>query len=58
LNAPRYRNTQAVIRLNRSTTDSSNGRESTGYQVADMDATLTKGAAAGVKLLSQPIQTA
>jgi hypothetical protein len=47
-----------VIRLNWSTTDSSNGREITGYQVADLDATLTKGAAVGVRLLSQPIQTA
>ena len=34
------------------------GREITGYQVADLDATLTKAQAAGVKVLSQPTQTA
>jgi hypothetical protein len=34
------------------------GREITGYQVADLDTTLSKAQAAGVKVLSQPIQTA
>jgi predicted enzyme related to lactoylglutathione lyase len=34
------------------------GREITGYQVEDLDATLIKAQASGVKVLSQPIRNA